>query len=78
MVDWWALGILIYEIVVGAPPYNDRNHVRVMQDILRQPVPQKDYFTKEFSDLLEGLLEKNPALRFGSERLGGVNKIKTH
>jgi serine/threonine protein kinase len=24
-VDWWALGVFMYECVVGAPPFNDRN-----------------------------------------------------
>jgi protein kinase A len=33
MVDWWSLGILLFEIVVGAPPFNDRNQYRLIGDI---------------------------------------------
>jgi serine/threonine protein kinase len=46
MVDWWSLGILLYEIVVGAPPYNDRNHLKVIADIMKKPFIAKDYFSK--------------------------------
>lgn len=34
MADWWTVGILLYELVVGAPPFNDRSQSRVMNDIL--------------------------------------------
>lgn len=41
-------------------------------------MPCKDYFSKEFSDLLENLLVKEPRRRLGSNLVGGIKAIKEH
>eukprot|EP00804_Cyclotella_cryptica_P000268 CCRYP_010201-RA/>CCRYP_010201-RA protein AED:0.50 eAED:0.50 QI:0/0/0/0.66/0/0/3/0/81 len=33
-VDWWTLGILIYEVLVGEPPFLDDNPLGIYQQIL--------------------------------------------
>lgn len=30
-VDWWALGVFIYECICGFPPFYDENHVRIYE-----------------------------------------------
>lgn len=32
--DWWALGILIYEMLIGTPPYYDNNPIKIYEKIL--------------------------------------------
>jgi serine/threonine protein kinase len=36
MVDWWGLGILIHEMAVGAPPFNNRSNLVTMNDIVHE------------------------------------------
>lgn len=37
-VDWWALGIILYEFVYGAPPFNADSPERIFENILDQEV----------------------------------------
>lgn len=46
-VDWWALGILVYEMLIGQPPFWDQNPMRIYEQIvqghIRFPVPSSHY-----------------------------------
>jgi serine/threonine protein kinase len=33
-VDWWALGVCLFEFIVGVPPFNDETEERIFQNIL--------------------------------------------
>ena len=78
MADWWTVGILLYELVVGAPPFNDRSQSRVMNDILTREFQAREYMSKNLKKLLFGLLEKTPKNRLGHSQYGGVQSIKNH
>jgi serum/glucocorticoid-regulated kinase 2 len=52
MVDWWGMGILMYEIVVGNPPYEEQSIPRIISEILTTDFQPKDYFSKNFASLL--------------------------
>lgn len=52
MVDWWGLGILIYELTVGSPPFADLNLQRCLNDILKRQPVMRDHFSKKLRSLL--------------------------
>ena len=78
MVDWWSVGILLYEMATGHPPYNDKSYSKIMLDIVQKGFEPKDWFSKELTDLLHKLLVKDPSYRLGSPRMGGIAALKSH
>jgi serine/threonine protein kinase len=78
MVDWWGLGILIHEMAVGAPPFNNPSNMMTMNDIVHEKFEPKDWLSGNLQNLLCLLLDKNPKTRLGSPYSGGVNSIKSH
>lgn len=80
-VDWWALGILIFEMIVGIPPFFHRNKHR-MYFLIREspvsfpdPVRHKITVSPEAQDLIRKLLDKNRQTRLGAN---GIDEILSH
>ncbi|KAL3647600.1 hypothetical protein CASFOL_008568 [Castilleja foliolosa] len=74
-VDWWALGVLCYEMLYGATPFKGRNRKETYRNILlAEPV----FIGKAnaLTDLIRRLLEKDPTRRLGY--YGGASEIKEH
>mmetsp|Transcript_18118 Transcript_18118/g.43343 ORF Transcript_18118/g.43343 Transcript_18118/m.43343 type:complete len:789 (-) Transcript_18118:558-2924(-) len=65
-VDWWAFGILIFEMLSGQPPFCADDPMDIYQKILRNKLAFPSYFSKNVRDLLSKLLVTNPAARLGS------------
>lgn len=70
-IDWWCLGILIYELVFKRTPFHSDNIQRMYNKILsnKTMIPNCQF---ELSDLINGLLIKDPNKRYNFE------KIKNH
>lgn len=76
-VDWYAVGVLIYEMLIGAPPFYHENQMKLYENIVHQSARFPHGFDPVARDLIEGLLEKNPAKRLGT-LAGGAADIKRH
>lgn len=66
--DWWTLGILIYEMVFGIPPFYERNRKLMYQKIVKEAAVFKPtvVISDKCKDIILKLLEKDPAKRLGS------------
>lgn len=76
-VDYWALGVLIYEMVVGAPPFYAEDPMEVYEKILSGNPPIPTFFTRNLSDLIKKLLRSQQAKRLGNTR-GGTAAVVKH
>jgi serum/glucocorticoid-regulated kinase 2 len=82
MVDWWCLGILTYEMMVGFTPFVGGDSKTVYSSIRSKPVAFPDpakhgiIMSHECKDFIRNLLIKDPNKRLGSK--GGVNTVLKH
>ena len=74
--DWWALGILLFELATGNVPFDNPDLETLADMICFDDLPYKRYFSKDFNDLLAGLTHKLPSRRLG--RKGGASEIMAH
>lgn len=65
-VDWYLLGVLVYEMLVGIPPYYSEHKQEIFQNIDKGSLKFPNYLSKEAKSLLQKLLEKDPNKRLGS------------
>ena len=76
-VDWWALGILIYEMLAGYPPFYDENPFGIYQKILAGKIEFPRHFDINAKDLIKKLLTADRTKRFGCLK-SGADDIKKH
>jgi serine/threonine protein kinase len=62
-IDWWALGILIYELMTGLPPFYDEDNGKKKKKILRGPLVFPEDFDGVAEDFVFKLLDRNPHTR---------------
>merc|ERR1719380_491362 len=74
-VDWWTLGILIYEMIVGYPPFVDEDPMGIYQKILGGKIVFPKLFDKNAKGLVKKLLTADLGKRYGNLK-NGVDDIK--
>jgi len=68
-VDWWAFGILLFEMLNGAPPFDDVTSMGVYQKIMGARVIYPPGMRAVSKDLAQRLLESNPTKRIGHQKV---------
>ena len=74
-VDWYLLGVFLYEMLVGIPPYYDNDRDILFHNIVNQDLAMPSYVSKEARDLIVKLMDRNPLTRLGTN---GASEIKKH
>jgi len=86
-VDWWALGVLLYEMMAGRSPFEPLNENpgdnpdlntedHLFQVILEKPIRIPRSLSVRAASVLKGFLQKQPLERLGS--YDGLNEVKQH
>ncbi|KAL8128997.1 hypothetical protein V2J09_018152 [Rumex salicifolius] len=77
-VDWWALGILLFEMLYGYTPFRGKTRQKTFANILQKDLkfPKSKEVSLQLKQLMFQLLQKDPRTRLGS--CEGANEIKRH
>ncbi|XP_021716254.1 phototropin-1-like isoform X1 [Chenopodium quinoa] len=77
-VDWWALGILIYEMLYGYTPFRGKTRQKTFTNVLQKNLkfPSSKQVSLHAKQLIYQLLQKDPKSRLGAYE--GANEIKRH
>ncbi|XP_043605693.1 cGMP-dependent protein kinase 1-like isoform X1 [Bombus pyrosoma] len=78
-VDYWALGILTHELLIGKPPFRGSDHMSIYNKILKgiEVVGIPNSISRNASSIIKKLLRLSPSERLGYQR-NGIQDIRDH
>ncbi|XP_044308994.1 serine/threonine-protein kinase N3 [Varanus komodoensis] len=76
-VDWWGLGVLIFEMLLGESPFPGDNEEEVFDSIINESIHFPEFLSSHTASILQKLLQKCPERRLGAG-VGDAEEIKMH
>jgi len=76
-VDWWTLGVFIYEMLASYPPFYDEDPMKTYAKIIAGNITFPPHFSKDSINLISKLLHHTPTKRLGVVK-GGAKLINRH
>lgn len=76
-MDYWALGVLIYEMTAGTPPFYADDPMEVYEKILSGHVFIPSHFSRGLADIVKKLLRTYQSKRLGRTK-GGTTAVMKH
>ncbi|KAI9474879.1 hypothetical protein BDB00DRAFT_943563 [Zychaea mexicana] len=76
-VDWWAFGVLIYEMLLGQSPFRGEDEDEIFDAILEDEILYPINMSRDSVSICQRLLTRDPARRLGAGRSDAV-EIKEH
>nr|VDC72313.1 unnamed protein product [Brassica rapa] len=76
--DWWSVGIILFELIVGIPPFNAEQPQQIFDNILNRNIPWPhvpEEMSAEAHDIIDRFLTEDPHLRLGAR---GAAEVKQH
>ncbi|KAI3458276.1 hypothetical protein Pfo_014939 [Paulownia fortunei] len=76
--DWWSVGVILFELLVGIPPFNAEHPQQIFNNIINRHIPWPkipEEMSFEAYDLINKLLIENPVQRLGAT---GAGEVKRH
>jgi serine/threonine protein kinase len=65
-IDWWALGILIFELSTFKTPFYANNSTEITQNVLSNQIKFPETMLQDVKLIIQGLLERDPKQRLGN------------
>ncbi|OMJ93575.1 hypothetical protein SteCoe_3411 [Stentor coeruleus] len=67
-VDWYLFGVLLYEMIVGSPPYYSSSREQLFNNIQRGKLKMPSFVSSEARNLIKVLLQRDPNKRLGASK----------
>ena len=81
-IDWWSLGMIVYELLTGSNPFRGLSQQVIINKLITEDVPIPENIDDRYKLLLKGLLTRNPKKRWKWEEierwLRGEKDIKVY